>query len=178
MTRDDYLKLEIWHIREAAILLLGGTPINDAGFISSAGLPPLKPGEPDRLKVITEAAHRAIDAGTLSCIGKPKRREVRPEDFCQWAAGLYELPADMQRLITPLADDCDTGLVERATEGYEGALALKIEQAKREFPGWGSRQRKVQRSGNLKEWLKLLGCDEGEVRIITKILTESFPDSF
>jgi hypothetical protein len=72
---------DVWGVAEAVDLLLG--------------MKPLRPDEPDRSEDLRELAYRAIDAGTLPCIGKKKDRRVSPAEFAKWAAGKgFEIPAN------------------------------------------------------------------------------------
>lgn len=98
----DYLKADYWDAQEAAILLLGYTPVNDNGFVSAIDAPPLRRGEPDRTKELRELIRRAIDSGQLPSIGKPKHRRVAPSDLLRWAIGKgYPIPDALRPLLGP-----------------------------------------------------------------------------
>lgn len=120
----DYLKADYWDVREAAILLRGGTPMNDDGFISSGGMRPLRGGEPDPVKEICELARRAIDADELTCVGKKKHWRVRPADFARWAAEKgYPMPSGWDFANEPAALPCHpTGDYSKPIRDFPCAL--------------------------------------------------------
>lgn len=98
---------DAWEVTEAVDLLLG--------------MVPLEPDDPDHKGDLCELAYRAIDAGTLPCIGKKKDRRVAPVEFAKWAASKgFEIPADWNPAL--LAHD---GLRESdpATQGGGEASA-------------------------------------------------------
>ncbi len=90
----DYLKAEYWDLREAVILLFGGTPIDDDGIILAADMTPLE-GK-DATNPMEEAYDlelRALDTGSLRFIGRRELTWVAPADFRDWAiAKGYDIP--------------------------------------------------------------------------------------
>ncbi len=111
----DYLTLDCWSIPEAAILLAGGTPVNESGVVSAADQRPLRPGELDILKDIRTRAFNSLDAGTLAYVGKRQHGLVAPSAFCRWAVGKgYDLPEKLRPLLGPAG---------RETESLARALA-------------------------------------------------------
>jgi hypothetical protein len=99
-TGMDYFKADYWEVREAAILLLGYTPVSNDGGISAVDAPPLEPGDPDRVEAICELVQRAMDARDLPFVSKRKKRWIKPVEFLNWAQSKgYSIP---QALISAL----------------------------------------------------------------------------
>ena len=62
-----------------------------------------------------------------------------------------------------------------AQNGYWRNLERMAAKAIEEFPAWKKSVSKVQKTGNLKDWLQNhIGASDREAIIITKILSENF----
>jgi len=61
----------------------------------------------------------------------------------------------------------------RSTE-YWQSLEAKALEAVKEFPEWSKKQRKIQLTGNLQDWLKRITGNTREAEIIKNLLTELF----
>ena len=77
-----------------------------------------------------------------------------------------------QRTNLPRHTDTNSNITDSA---YWTALANMASRAVVEFPDWKKKQRQVQKTGNLMEWLKnSIGADNREAEILKKTLSDFF----
>ncbi|MEJ1406731.1 MAG: hypothetical protein RPU62_07060 [Candidatus Sedimenticola sp. (ex Thyasira tokunagai)] len=86
----------------------------------------------------------------------------------------YEDLVNHQKQAPQEADNRDSILSQ---SGYWSRFEKHVEQAIHEFPAWRSAQRKIQKTGNLQEWLvKSIGVDNREAEVAKKILSDFFKE--
>jgi len=139
-------------------------------------------------------ARRAVEAGVgLTILRGVEQRpdlelqRIRLEEFSKWALSLgWSIPQPLaSRSVSTDRSNSegslsggDLGRADRV-DGciYWQRLRAKAELAIEKFPQWKKSQRKVQRTANLVEWLKVeTGADTREAEIIKKVLAEIFSE--
>jgi hypothetical protein len=74
--------------------------------------------------------------------------------------------------IQPLKSDMNSGISQ---SDYWAKLTQIVSNAVDEYPAWRDSQRKVQKTGNLMEWLtNSVGADNREAEILKKVLSDCF----
>lgn len=80
------------------------------------------------------------------------------------------LSQQLEHHKAPISDE-----TKAAQSEYWKKLEQLADKAINAFPAWSQQQRKIQKTGNLKDWLKKdIGADDREAEILKKVLTELF----
>jgi len=101
------------------------------------------------------------------------RKTVGHQELRAWIEEEYpqQRPAFLFDNLGPLGSGAD----QLAQNGYWRNLERMAAKAIEEFPAWKKSVSRVQKTGNLKDWLQNhIGASDREAIIITKILSENF----
>lgn len=176
-------KAAYWTLEEAVALCLGKEP----SIVNFASLTPYLDESPfaQRFAKAADLANRALQA-------KLFEKPVRPGEFLDWAIKSdLPVPKELIMLIqdqgrpSDLGGDQDDALsisgadhkVRRdrleTMSPYWRSLARKTRRAIDEYPRWRRGEKGVQKTGNLRDWLRdTIDADSREAEIIKKVLSE------
>ncbi|MEW8441909.1 MAG: hypothetical protein AB2689_27495 [Candidatus Thiodiazotropha taylori] len=124
----------------------------------------------DRIEVAT---NNLIDIDE-DCDSKDAKHIVKLVNFVQWAKLLkWALPPRLIKILnTKMPSDIDD-LLSSSKDWQE--FNSKVTSAIQAFPEWRSKQRKVQKTGNLMDWLTTeFNANNREAEIIKNIVSDIF----
>lgn len=108
---------------------------------------------------------------------------ILPTKFIQWAESKGYTPNEVLSQYIPKKSESDkvSNMPEERlllkNSAYLNDFITKLEVAVKEFPTWKLTQRKIQKTGNLQDWLvETVGFDNREAEVAKKVLSESFED--
>ena len=187
---DHWAKMPYWSVDEAVALLLGKEP-EIVNWKKLKGMVVSSPFSKTYSKLL-DLANRSVAAGII-------QEDDLPNRFLQWAE---EMNHDVPRALVDACAKYSSELVpwkvlyEKLAERFEHELARNESSAASErpelgpywstleskalfalenFAAWKSTQRKVQKTGNLHDWIaKKVGAGSRETEIIKKVLSEKF----
>jgi hypothetical protein len=127
-----------------------------------------------------EIVQRSIDTRMLFSEDRDHRfrnlRPVSPHEFSQWADRQgWVLPKKLKSLAKNKNRPKENNPLAHSKTWVE--FTAKVDRAIDEFPEWRKSIRILNKSGNFKEWLvKDIGADQAEARLITKFLSDIYPE--
>ncbi|MEW8266487.1 MAG: hypothetical protein AB2731_10120 [Candidatus Thiodiazotropha sp.] len=124
----------------------------------------------DRIDVAT---NNMIDIDE-DCDSKDAKHTVKLVNFVQWAKSLkWALPPQLIEILNNKEPGDFENLLSSSKHWQE--LNSKVTGAIQAFPEWRSKQRKVQKTGNLMDWLITeFNANNREAEIIKNILSDIF----
>lgn len=194
---EHWAKADYWTLDEAIALVFGIDP-DEFGWEEVTRFSQESVGASEIVKA-RELARRAIDRKKIS-------EPVTPHNFIVWAKSTeIRVPKELIRLVEARGGDianCKERLDEAKTQitelkkqldqlkaaldnaqplmksDYWLQLTDKALRAVKEYPAWRDGQSKVQKTGNLKDWvIETIGAETNrEAELLLKVLTDFFQE--
>lgn len=178
LTADKWLRKDVWAVNDAVCLLQNFDPSERDNLIR--GNKEREAQYNDDLDTVEKAegcSLQVIDLDTYMGTEGKVYAEVEPTVFIQWAHSKgYDIPDLLKSLLKKAIDDVPSDSLTALRESnYWLTLEKNTTLAIEKFPDWRDKQRKIQLTGNLKDWLMENFTDNTrELEVIKNVLSEVY----